>query len=44
MSSRPAIQMWLSLHIEGEVFRGDAVPESPSEDEPFPPHLRSVVP
>ena len=33
MSSRPAIQMWLPLHVEGEVFRGDAVTESPSEDE-----------
>jgi len=25
--------MWLPLHIEGELFRGDAVTESPSEDE-----------
>jgi len=25
--------MWLPLHVEGEVFRGDAVTESPSEDE-----------
>lgn len=25
--------MWLPLHVEGEVFRGDAVIESPSEDE-----------
>jgi len=33
MSSRPAIQMWLPLDVEGEVFRGDAVTESPSEDE-----------
>jgi RNA-directed DNA polymerase len=33
MSSRPAIQMWLPLNLEGEVFRGDAVTESPSEDE-----------
>jgi RNA-directed DNA polymerase len=33
MSSRPAIQMWLPLHVEGELFCGDAVPESPSEDE-----------
>jgi RNA-directed DNA polymerase len=33
MSSRPAIQMWLPLQVEGELFRGDAVTESPSEDE-----------
>jgi RNA-directed DNA polymerase len=33
MSSRPAIQMWLPLHVEGEVFRGDAVAESPSGEE-----------
>jgi hypothetical protein len=25
--------MWLPLNLEGEVFRGDAVTESPSEDE-----------
>ncbi len=33
MSSRPAIQMWLPLHVEGELFRGEAASESPSEDE-----------
>jgi RNA-directed DNA polymerase len=33
MSSRPAIQMWLPLHVEGELFCGDAVPEGRSEDE-----------
>ena len=25
--------MWLPLHVEGELFRGEAAPESPSEDE-----------
>ncbi|MBP1758923.1 MAG: ltrA [Firmicutes bacterium] len=33
MNSRPAIQMWLPLHVEGELFCGEAGPESPSYDE-----------
>jgi hypothetical protein len=33
MSNRPAIQLWLPLHIEGTVFSGEPIANGPSEDE-----------
>jgi RNA-directed DNA polymerase len=33
MNSRPAIQMWLPLRIEGALFDGEPVADGPSEDE-----------
>lgn len=33
MSSRPAIQLWLPLHVEGILFHGEPRTGSPSEDE-----------
>jgi RNA-directed DNA polymerase len=33
MNSRPAIQLWLPLQIKGELFCGEPIDGSPSEDE-----------
>ena len=33
MNSRPAMQMWLPLKVEGELFCADTADDSPSEDE-----------
>jgi hypothetical protein len=33
MSSRPAIQLWLPLHVEGTLFCGEPIANGPSEDE-----------
>src|SRR3990172_4084513 len=33
MNSRPAIQLWLPLQIKGELFCGEPIVGSPSEDE-----------